>query len=119
MNELEFELAQQIRDQFPDNVLKETLVDVAKKKLKDYEVHIEKKRHEYNKLTSFTEKSDYYDNILKVREEGYRLAKAKLEHFIANPHPKPYEMWVTKSVHEYMTTIGYKEYLTRFYTLII
>lgn len=98
-----------IRRQYPESFLLKTTIDLAKEQLKKDEAHINKHRQKYNSIKSFKERKDYYDNTLRLREEGYKICQSKLLKFLASPKVNSYEAWVTEYTYPRMKKHGYKD----------
>jgi hypothetical protein len=108
------ECVEKLRKQYPDSVYKKTVMEIVQDLSARYDKQIQKKRDEYNNLSTFMEKQRYYNDVLRNREEGYQHSKNRLNNYLRNPEPQPYETWVTPLVYEFMKQNGYR-YTIEFY----
>lgn len=81
-------------EQYPPDVVLQYAIDCANEQKINNNLHIAKYRKKYNEIKSFKEKKEYYDNVLAIREFGYRLAQDRLNAFLDKPKINSYDQWV-------------------------
>ena len=99
---------EKLRTKYPDDVYKKTVLDIVLDKADRYEKFIREKREKYYSISSFIEKQFYYNNDLKLCEEGYKKNIERINRYLKSPEPRPYEEWVNTLVYQFMKTDGYK-----------
>jgi hypothetical protein len=103
------ECVKRLRRQYPDSVYHKTVTEIVEKLSLQYDQQIQKRRDEYHAIKNFLDRQRFYNEVLSVRELGYKQSKEKIENYFKNPKPKSYEAWVTPMIYDFMKTHGYRQ----------
>lgn len=93
LDEERLDAIMELKNKYPEDEIRDVAIECAKEQRIKNNEQISSIRNEYNSLTSFKEKQEFYNNKLASRELGFRVVSEKLNKFINNPKINPYEEW--------------------------